>query len=440
MKVKFMNVGHGDTTLLIFENSVMLIDCNIDDESSDVFKELKNNILKKENGKEVIDYLVITHTDKDHIKGLEILNKNFIIKEIWESGYRKDKDDESDEYKYFLELLKDIKTIQLTAGENPIEFSEKNVDIYCLCSNSKDDEEIHYNGLVIKIENSKKSILFAGDSNKKAWENKIIKYYDKIINSDILHASHHGSKTFFFADNDEKLDDPYLEAIKEIKPTYTIISGWDPENKDKENFPPHEEAIKIYEDYTYDDGGVYITGRDETLDFDISDDMIELNEDDKKRFNESNYRKGKFRSLRSILSQFVNKIYKNPKFKVDYKKYPKWDIKDSNEIIKIEAYVDNRQYKSGEYKIAKEKKIKFTASIALINVINNWHLEWQITNTGIDAINHSDVRGDFYHSFEGSPLCWEENTKYSGEHCVQCFLIANDKCLGHSEEFIVNIY
>lgn len=90
MKIHFLNVGHGDTTLVDFDGVYMLIDCNISSTNDAAYKYIDKTIPKPQdkNAKKKLDYLVITHPDKDHITGLDIIDENFDIGEIWESGFR----------------------------------------------------------------------------------------------------------------------------------------------------------------------------------------------------------------------------------------------------------------------------------------------------------------------------------------------------------------
>ena len=127
-------------------------------------------------------WIISAHPDKDHITGLDIIDENFEIGEIWESGFRRSEDEEEcAEYNIFLELVDKITTKQLSAGSNKLPFSVSNVEAYCLCSKSNDDDDIHYNSLVVKFVEGSKSIIFAGDSNCEAWKNKVVKHYKSFL-------------------------------------------------------------------------------------------------------------------------------------------------------------------------------------------------------------------------------------------------------------------
>lgn len=109
-------------------------------------------------------------------------------------------------------------------------------------------------------------------------------------------------------------------------------------------------------------------------------------------------------------------------------------------IIKCFLIKDNkiiREIQSGEL-ISKHVNLRF---IAYSNNINQYQIYWQITNTGYEAANVHQLRGDFYDSviIEGSQVR-NESTAYYGKHYVEAFLVnQNNICVGRSFPFIVNV-
>jgi hypothetical protein len=90
------------------------------------------------------------------------------------------------------------------------------------------------------------------------------------------------------------------------------------------------------------------------------------------------------------------------------------------------------QYRSGGEKLRKGLTIRFRVECTFDRSVDYY---WQITNTGDEARWADDLRGGF--KVDGT--VHEERTKYTGEHCVQCFVVKNGTCIAKSDEFIVRI-
>lgn len=96
-----------------------------------------------------------------------------------------------------------------------------------------------------------------------------------------------------------------------------------------------------------------------------------------------------------------------------------------------------RELKSGE-KISKNVSLRFEA---YSDNINFYKIYWQITNTGFEAQQYGQLRGDFYDSelIEGNQVR-NERTAYFGKHYVEAFLVnEQNQCVGRSYPFVVNI-
>jgi beta-lactamase superfamily II metal-dependent hydrolase len=76
--ITYFPVGNGDTTLIqLSDETSILIDCNItqdsEDESKDEVYSVHDHILKKvlkdENDVQYLDVFILTHPDEDHCRG-----------------------------------------------------------------------------------------------------------------------------------------------------------------------------------------------------------------------------------------------------------------------------------------------------------------------------------------------------------------------------------
>ncbi len=107
---------------------------------------------------------------------------------------------------------------------------------------------VHENCLVLKLAFEDTSVILTGDSNLACWE-RILDYYKgrteeqtgtEVLKADILHASHHGSRTFF-KDGDED-SEASLEALETIAPDAVVVSV----GEDNRHGHPHEDMMDAY--------------------------------------------------------------------------------------------------------------------------------------------------------------------------------------------------
>jgi len=91
-------------------------------------------------------------------------------------------------------------------------------------------------------------MLLTGDSDYKSWKEKIIPNYNDNVKSEILIASHHGSRSFFTDEENDTIDveknpdSTYLDSIDYILPDIPLISCG---NYDTYHHP-NKDAMKIY--------------------------------------------------------------------------------------------------------------------------------------------------------------------------------------------------
>lgn len=262
LEIYIPNTGQGDCTFIKFPNGEnMLVDFNKTDVDVDIVELLRELLPEKKCSKtgkmyREINYFVNTHPHDDHLKGIgALLEDEFRVQKIWESGHRLEiEEDEKENYKNYYDFLKLIKNVEkegksnvsiLQASSLPKKIGD--VEFYTLgpskvLKNSKGND-IHEQCGIFKIKYKENSILFAGDSDKENWEERIVKYYSDIIPSTVLHVSHHGSKYFFMSKNAEEVE--YTEGLEKIDPSYCIISV----GKDNRHEHPHDEAMKEYKKY-----------------------------------------------------------------------------------------------------------------------------------------------------------------------------------------------
>jgi Predicted hydrolase (metallo-beta-lactamase superfamily) len=198
-EVDFINVGQGDSTLIRYKNSCVMIDTggilNYDLATNSLVPFLRKNRIY------YIDSLILTHDDYDHIGAYESLKSSFYIKNV----YRNKKD-------------------------FPLNFENfiiSNLNIY---KSSLDDS--NYNSLVLSLSIKNKTFLFMGDAPTEI-ENKIIRD-NHDLRCDYLKVGHHGSNT-----------STSKNLVSLISPKEAIISC----GKDNNYGHPHKETLAILNYY-----------------------------------------------------------------------------------------------------------------------------------------------------------------------------------------------
>ena len=80
--VHFVDVGQGDSIAIKFpDGKKMLIDAGTSKSKNNLVNYLKNNFF--ENGDDVFDYVLLTHSDADHCGGMVAVCENFVIDKIY---------------------------------------------------------------------------------------------------------------------------------------------------------------------------------------------------------------------------------------------------------------------------------------------------------------------------------------------------------------------
>lgn len=201
-KIIFLNVGEGDATLILGNNDNQIL---IDGGSGQNIMQGVGKYLPFYDHS--IEMMVITHPDSDHIGGLVDVLKYYEVKEILRSEYSCDTLVCRELEKEIKD--KNIKVVQAKVGQD-INIGDVELKVIYLNTDKKlaDDND---NSVVIMANVNRKKIIMAGDASSKVEVNMIKNYLD--LDADILHASHHGSKTA-----------TSQEFIEKVSPEQAIIS------------------------------------------------------------------------------------------------------------------------------------------------------------------------------------------------------------------------
>jgi len=221
LTVAFLDVGQGDAVYIEAPNgNQVLIDSG---RSKAVLREL-NKVMPFYDRS--IDVLLATHPDQDHIGGFPDILKRYDVDFFLESGRESD----SAVYEEVLQLtvVDDIKKIQARRGM--VVMLDDDVHLNILFPD-RDVRDVESNtaSVITQLVYGETEFMLTGDSPKTI-EEYLVMLDGENLESDVLKAGHHGSKT------------SSAEAfVGFVSPKYSVISA----GKDNKYGHPHKDVIDV---------------------------------------------------------------------------------------------------------------------------------------------------------------------------------------------------
>ena len=215
LQVHYIDVGQGDATLLICDEHAMLIDCGENGNGT----YLQNYLTSQ--GVTSLDYLVLTHTDSDHIGSADVIITKFDIKEVFLSDFPKD----NRTYDRLMEAL-EYKRYKHTQPSIGATYPLGNAVVTFLGPVAVYDEP-NNTSLITKVTLANTSFLFTGDAEYDAEQGLVGSSLN--LSADVYKAGHHGSST--------SSCDAFLDRVT---PSHAVISC----GKGNEYGHPHIETLE----------------------------------------------------------------------------------------------------------------------------------------------------------------------------------------------------
>ena len=182
MEVYFLDVGQGDSELIRYNGTTILIDAGEADEGPGIVTYLKGL------GISDIDLLIATHPHSDHIGGMQDILGNFNVRSVIDSGMPHT----SPTYQKFLETI-DRKNIPYKTVKTGDSFSPA-PGLTMLVLSAPDgskDQDLNDGSIVLRASYGRINILFEADAGTAAEESMMQSGLP--LESQLLKVAHHGS-------------------------------------------------------------------------------------------------------------------------------------------------------------------------------------------------------------------------------------------------------
>lgn len=198
LKVHFLDVSQGASTLFEIGDKTLLIDGGDRDKSQFVVAYLKKQGIKQ------VDVMIATHYDADHLNGLVGVLNVFSVKQVFDANYATD----TRVFNSFKTYIKDHNIPEAVPGmRQSIQVGEAAVTFIAprLYGHSTANDD----SICVRVQFGETSFVIMGDPSADA-EQQIL---GQNLDSDVFYASHHGSN----GSNSKTL-------LTNVSPAFVVIS------------------------------------------------------------------------------------------------------------------------------------------------------------------------------------------------------------------------
>lgn len=200
LKLHFIDVNHGDSTLVECNGEFMLVD------AGEVYAGGKVLMYLVEQGVETLDIVVSTHPHSDHMSGFATVLPELEIGDVYRS-YRSTDDKHYYDFTACLEE-KNITAIIPKVGDS---FSLGSATVTVIGPVRQYPDNTNNDSLVLMVQFGDTRFLLAADMEKEAESDLIASGTD--LTADVLRIGHHGSET-----------STSIALLEAVNPSYAVIS------------------------------------------------------------------------------------------------------------------------------------------------------------------------------------------------------------------------
>lgn len=191
VEVAVLSIGKADAIVITTQNKTVVIDAGEADDGGKVLNYLN------EKGRSVIDLLIITHYDRDHVGGADRLLNFAEVKQV----IRPDYTGVREEYDVFLQSIQDLQVPDtvLPCGGDDVTLTVEDVEL--TINSPLKDNYVNKDGiqqdndfsLIVRMRHGAKAFVFAGDAEDARLAELVVG--KKNWKADFLKLPYHGNFT-----------------------------------------------------------------------------------------------------------------------------------------------------------------------------------------------------------------------------------------------------
>jgi beta-lactamase superfamily II metal-dependent hydrolase len=220
MAVHFLDVGQGDSALIRYNGTTVLIDAGEADAGPGIVSYLKSQGIRD------IDILIATHPHSDHIGGMQEILKNFNVRNVIDSGMPHT----TTTYNKFLETI-DRNNISYSTIKRGESFSPTPGLVFLVLSapDGSKDQDLNDGSIVLRATYGRVNVLFEADAGSSTEESMTGSGLP--LESQVLKVAHHGS--------------PHASGrafLERVRPDVAIISAG---AENPYNFPAEDTVFRL---------------------------------------------------------------------------------------------------------------------------------------------------------------------------------------------------
>lgn len=189
LKIEILKIGKADCSIITDGKTSIVVDCGEEDDGAEISAAMDAL------GISSIDYLIITHYDKDHIGGAPTLLKKYKVSKLLEPDYTP-VDTTAYAYMSYRNALAEAeangKCGSAEAVSDSVDLTVSDIKLNIVGTFGKDyaKNQDNNDSLVVSLEHLGNSFLFAGDIEKQRIADMLSQ--GRVQSCDFLKVPHHG--------------------------------------------------------------------------------------------------------------------------------------------------------------------------------------------------------------------------------------------------------